>query len=284
MKLIAYANRILTSCFLMFLLLPISAISAANELEDKWSSLLKQKLFDKERVVLKAADKEFIGLYLEQTTGKPQGGLIILHGRGVHPNWNQVIKPLRENLPKHGWSTLSIQLPVLETDRPLLAHASLFDAAVTRIQAAIAFMKSKKILNIGIVGYELGATMGAYALKQMANSDIKAYVGISMISTRKNKTLDASLSLALVKTPVLDIYADQDSQEILAGVVERTPLIYQQYGANSNITDPNKLRYRQVSLDGASHSYNGYEDLLIKRIDSWLKVFAPGKTLTTSAL
>lgn len=280
MRLIPHSGPVLTFCFLVFL---TQSICLADKLENKWTGLLKDKSFDKDRVVLKADKKEFIGLYRQQSSANPQGGLIILHGRGVHPNWKQVIKPLREKLPAHGWATLSIQLPVLGNERPLAAHASLFDPAVPRIKAAIAFLKAKNIHNIGIVGYELGATMGAYALKQMAGSDITAYIGISMISTRSNKTLDASLSLALVKTPVLDIYAAEDSRDILAGVVERTPLIYQQRGSDPKIRGPKGLRYRQLELDGATHSYIGHEDHLIKRIYSWLKVFAPGKTLTSGA-
>lgn len=48
------------------------------------------------------------GLYLPENTGKPQGGVLILHDVDQHAHWPQTVAPLREYLPDYGWNTLSL--------------------------------------------------------------------------------------------------------------------------------------------------------------------------------
>ena len=64
-----------------------------------------------EMVSLVAGESEFHGLYLPETAGRPQGGVLILHDSGQHGHWPETIAPLREGLPASGWATLSIELP-----------------------------------------------------------------------------------------------------------------------------------------------------------------------------
>ena len=61
---------------------------------------------------LEAGGQRFLGIYTASTTGSSLGGAIILPCLGEHPNWPDVIAPLRKSLPNHGWDTLSIALPV----------------------------------------------------------------------------------------------------------------------------------------------------------------------------
>lgn len=48
------------------------------------------------------------GLYLPENTGKPQGGVLILHDIAQHAHWPNTVTPIREYLPEYGWNTLSI--------------------------------------------------------------------------------------------------------------------------------------------------------------------------------
>lgn len=277
-----FISLLLIGLFFIFSFNILAAKSTKNDtLEEKWSKLLKAESLKKELVTLKSGSKSFIALYRKQTSGNPQGGIILLHGRGTHPDWQTIIRPIRKALPKYGWSTLSIQLPVLDNEKKLIDHVKLFDPSVERINAAISYLKSQNIRNIAIIGYELGATIGAYSLTKIKGDGIKAYVGISMLSTRKNRTLDTSLSLALVKTPVFDIYASNDTDDVLAATVERTSLIYQHRRLQPQGRDPKSVRYRQWQVDGAGPKYLSYENHLVKRIRSWLRVFAPGKIIKT---
>jgi hypothetical protein len=65
----------------------------------------------REVVQLVAADTPFNGLFLQETAGKPQGGILILHDNQQHGHWPAVTGPLREYLPDYGWATLAIELP-----------------------------------------------------------------------------------------------------------------------------------------------------------------------------
>ena len=52
----------------------------------------------------------FYGLFLNEESGIPQGGILILHDREQHGHWPNLIAPLREYLPRYGWATLTIEL------------------------------------------------------------------------------------------------------------------------------------------------------------------------------
>lgn len=62
----------------------------------------------------------FTGFLLNETTGKPQGALLILHDAQQHQHWPTTTAPVREQLPNHGWMTLSIEL-----ERPPKHYAQL---------------------------------------------------------------------------------------------------------------------------------------------------------------
>jgi hypothetical protein len=53
-------------------------------------------------------ESDISGLYLPENTGKPQGGILILHDIDQHAHWPDTVAPLREYLPDYGWNTLSM--------------------------------------------------------------------------------------------------------------------------------------------------------------------------------
>lgn len=67
-------------------------------------------LYQREGEVIKFSDDEssISGLYLPENTGKPQGGILILHDIAQHAHWPHTVAPLREYLPDYGWNTLSL--------------------------------------------------------------------------------------------------------------------------------------------------------------------------------
>lgn len=73
--------------------------------------LLMKEVDPRELVTLSAGEEEFIGLFLEYNTAQPLGAVLILHDEGLHPDNNQLISPLRKNLPDYGWNTLAIAIP-----------------------------------------------------------------------------------------------------------------------------------------------------------------------------
>jgi len=82
---------------------------------------------EEEVLTFEQQDGNFSGLYLPENTGKPQGGVLILHDVDQHAHWPQTVAPLREYLPDYGWNTLSLfmnqgikkPLPPIERAKPM---------------------------------------------------------------------------------------------------------------------------------------------------------------------
>ena len=54
-----------------------------------------------------------------------------------------MIGTLRQRLPDHGYTTLSIQMPILAVDAKPEAYVAHFPEAVERLQLAVAYLQSK---------------------------------------------------------------------------------------------------------------------------------------------
>lgn len=94
-----------------------------------------------EAITLKADKTEFLAIFAEHNTEKAMGGVIVLHGIGVHPAWPEVIQPLRTQLPDHGWASLSLQMPILPNEAKSEEYAPLFNEVIPRIQAGVDHLK-----------------------------------------------------------------------------------------------------------------------------------------------
>ena len=92
--------------------LVLPAHASDLEREQRLMDQIIDAILDGDPVMLDAAGHEFLSIYTE--ADEPKGAVLILHGRGFHPDWADTINPLRVGLIEHGWNTLSIQLPVLE--------------------------------------------------------------------------------------------------------------------------------------------------------------------------
>ncbi|VAX09252.1 hypothetical protein MNBD_GAMMA25-2040 [hydrothermal vent metagenome] len=262
------------SIFLIYALMAgLGTTSAASDIakEKRWAEQIKDSLLDGELVWLnaKGQSEKFLGIYTQETAEVAQGGVIILHGMGAHPNWPDIIFPLRTELPEYGWTTLSIQMPVLDNDANFIDYAPLFDEVGGRIDAAIKLLKSKGIDNITLIGHSLGATMGAYYLSSNTDTEIRAYVGIGMGWSRQDKRMSTPVSLAKISIPVLDLYGEQDLPAILDSV-ERRANAAQQAG---------NQHYYQLRTTGADHFFRDREETLVKRVRGWLNRYAAGKEL-----
>ena len=58
-------------------------------------------ILEGEPLMLNAAGHEFPGIYTRARTEPERGAAIILHGRDMHPDGEQVAGPLRKTLPAH---------------------------------------------------------------------------------------------------------------------------------------------------------------------------------------
>ena len=258
--------------FLSALSMPALASDSAKE--HVWAEQIKEQLIVGQALELKADKQSFFAIHTPAEGKLKRGGVILLHGLGAHPDWPDVISPLRKSLPESGWATLSIQLPVRPNSATFEDYPPLFPAAIARISAAIQHLQQQGLLNITLVGHSLGAAMGAHFLAEKAPGSefIRAFVGIGMNQAPGSvaRTPDA---LTKITIPVLDLYGAQDLDGVLASSKERRRAAKQ----------ANNINYRQTAVAGADHFFQGLDASLVKRVSGWLTKVAPSMEMENKA-
>ena len=258
--------KITLFCLTSIFSLPTLASDLAKE--KRWADQIVDAIMVGDAEWLTVGKQKVLALYTEQETDKAKGGVIVLHGIGVHPNWDQIIRPVRSELPANGWSTLSVQMPILPNDAKQEEYAPLFGEIAPRINAAVKFLKDKGIKNIVIVAHSLGATMAAYYLREKPDSSVKALVAIgSTGSSFKDKEKNYLKSLTTIKVPVIDIFGAIDLPEVMETAKEKVEIA--QKAGNKN--------YSQLKVEGADHFFNGKQDVLVKHINDWINKYGSGK-------
>ncbi len=267
-------NHLILLINTIFLLVFSSTLLASDLAKEKrWADQIVDSIMTGDAIWLEDGKNKFLGLFTESATPKTEGAIIVVHGIGVHPNWPDVILPIRAEFPDHGWATLSIQMPILANDKTSKDYIPLLKEVNSRFDAAVQFLKAKNIQNIVIAAHSMGATMANQYLTTKPDPAIRAYIAISMSSDPKTKELDNVKKLRLIKNiPVLDIYGNQDLDPVLRFAKNRLKA-----GQKSN------PKYKQVMIKGADHFYLSKNEQLIKIIRLWLLKNAPGKEITNPA-
>jgi len=247
-------------------------LSSGSDLdkEKRWSEQLVDALVVGDAVTLDAGGTQFLGIYTEAKAGGAERAVIIAHGIGAHPDWPDVVYPLRTELPDHGWATLSIQMPILANDAAVDDYAPLFDEAVPRFDAAVKFLQDKGAKTIVLIGHSLGASMGAYYLST-GDKAIDGLVAVGLSVIKANEKMNSALALEKIKLPVLDLYGSRDLDTVLNSVDERAKAARK--AANDD--------YRQRRIEGANHFFSDSASVLVNTVYGWLKShFGPDQPAT----
>ena len=229
--------------------------------EKRWSDQIVDALLVGEAVQLEANGTAFLGIYTEASEGTRDRAVILLHGIGVHPDWPEIINPLRSDLPEYGWSSLSIQMPILGNDAALAEYAPLFDEIGPRVEAAVAFLRERGNRSIVLIGHSLGASMGAAYLASNPQHGLAGLVAIGMSVIELDERMNSALALEKIDVPVLDIYGSRDLDGVLNSAKTRATAARKAGNAD----------YRQTEVEGADHFFVGLEDDLKRRVYGWLK-------------
>jgi pimeloyl-ACP methyl ester carboxylesterase len=245
--------------FLLLCLILVSPLYATNvEREQRWVNQSLDLIFDGEPVFLDADGHRFLSIFTESET-ESNKGMIVLHGTGFHPDWDQVVRPVRVEMTTQGWNTLSIQLPILEKSAAYEDYVQLYPEVPARMQAATKYLEQLNVHTIVVVAHSQGATMASYYLANHKHN-IEALVAIGMSAQHTEASVNSAESLKLIDIPVLDIYGSRDFPTVLRTANKR------QQSASHN------QGYKQVVIDSAYHFFDNttHENLLLVAIAQWL--------------
>jgi pimeloyl-ACP methyl ester carboxylesterase len=181
--------------------------------EDRWAAQVAPMTVVGDVVYLSTPSRpRVLALWTEALSAK--GGVVLIHGQGVHPDWG-LIGALRSRLADAGLSTLSVQMPLLAADAPREGYAALEPEANARIAAAIAFVRSHHVQRVAIVAHSMGASMANAYLATPGAARIDAFVPIGMWG-------DFAI---MPREPVLDVIAADDFPQVRESAPLRHPTL-----------------------------------------------------------
>ncbi len=230
--------------------------------EKRWADQIVPGLVVGEAVWIEQKEgHKFLGIYTEAE--KPRGAAIIAHGRGWSPDF-ELYGVLRQRIAEQGYTTLSIQLPILGGGAKIGDYIPTYADAGERFHLATEFLKAKGFKNIAIVSHSLGATMANQYLIVVDKTDVKAWVFIGIINGLEE--------MFRIKIPVLDVFGSKDWEITQVGAYERKKQIMKIPGSD------------QIVVKDALHFFEGREDDLTKVVITFLdQVFHAGKPEVASS-
>ena len=245
--------------WITILMLGVSAYASDLEKEQRWREEVEDSIMDGEAVDIRVDGYDVFAIYTEAEDGSDKG-MIVVHGTGIHPNWQHVVQPIRIEMSAHGWNTLSIQMPILHNEAEYEEYVPLYPEVPPRLRAAEAFLKDRGMKTLLIVAHSQGATMSSYYLSRHP-SDIKGLIAIGMGATQKDSHVNSAESLKNIAIPVLDLFGDDD----LPGVLETTD--------RRKNSAAHNVYYSQQVIEGANHFFDGMDHDLITAVADWARQF-----------
>jgi dienelactone hydrolase len=222
------------------------------EREARWKSEVAAGLVVGDAIELKVATRDVFAIYAEGKKGFP--AIVLIHGVGVHPD-HGIIGVLRSRLNDLGYTTLSVQMPVLakETTDPQ-QYFAVFPHATNRIIAAADFLKSKGFVEPHqriLLSHSMGSWMSNVFFETTPTAYFGSWVCLS-ITGRIGSTGDHRL-------PVLDVQGENDLEPVRRGSWLRGMKLLAHPGS------------KRVQIPSANHFFEGQESFLTTEIDSFIK-------------
>lgn len=237
---------------------PGVATASDLEREQRLASELEANLFDGEVVYLNDGDRDFAAALI--ASDEPRGSVVLLHGRGFHPDWQDVVGPVRVALAEAGWNTLSAQMPVLEKGMKYYDYVPLFPESYTRIEAAVGYMRDNFAGPVVLLAHSCGAHMAMNWINEVGESRIDAYIGAGMGATDYGQDMIHPFPIAKMTIPLLDILGTEEYPRVLVQAEER----------NAILKDSGDPQSAQIFVDGADHYFKDRNEELGTALIDWL--------------
>jgi len=217
--------------------------------EKRWADEITPGLVVGDAVYLtQKSGHKFLAIY--SSAPQPRAAVITVHGSGLHPDW-ALIGALRSGLADQGYTTLSVQMPVLAATAKGEEYLPLFPDAAERLRAAVAFLKAKGHRKIAIASHSLGARMSNLFLAGTPDHGVGAWVSIGVSS---GEFADAGK----LRLPGLDIYGERDFPQVLQHASARAAVLKTLKGS------------AQIEIAGADHFFAGHEAELVRQVKQFL--------------
>jgi len=215
-------------------------------------------ILDGEPEWLEANGRKFLSIYFEAEN--PALAVVILHGRGFHPDWADTVNPLRVGLAERGYSTLSLQMPVLGKDAKYYDYVPIFDYAHARIEAGIGFLRENGYQKVVLLAHSCGVHMAMDWIRTVNDTGIDAFVGLGMGATDYQQPMQQLFPLDSMQVPVLDLYGANE----YPAVIRLAP------GRKKMIAEAGHEKSRQQVLPDADHYFTDQGDPLVSAVADWL--------------
>lgn len=239
---------------IMLMLFTLPAWAAADYArEKKWADEITPSIVVGDPTELGPVQgHRFLAIYTEAP--QPKAAVIVVHGLGVHPDWN-LIGGLRSGLAERGYTTLSVQMPVLAVEAKSKAYAGTLDEAAERLQAAAEFLQSKGYKKIALVSHSLGSRMSLQYMTRYPAAPVQAWVAIGM---------GGKQGYGGVRIPVLDLYGDNDLPAVMKSARMRASTL-------------KAKESRQIMAAGSNHFFNNRDAELVKIVQEYLDNTLPAQ-------
>ena len=239
----------------------LSEILSASDVarEKRLSDQIFDAIFDGDPLFLKADGHDFLSIYMEAAEPSKRA-VLLMHGRGYHPDWENVTRPLRIGLTEHGWNTLSIQMPVLSKASKFYDYVPVFPEARPRIDAALAYLKAQGNDQVVMLAHSCGVHMAMDWIGANGSEAIDGFVGIGMGATDYQQPMLKPFPFARLQVPVLDVYGALDYPAVLHGADGRSKAVQKQGQPAS----------RQIMLQDGDHYMREQNAVLVKSVSGWL--------------
>ena len=172
--------------------------------------------------------------------------VIVVHGMGIHPDWGMV-GTLRTELADRGFTTLSVQMPILAADAQGEAYPPTFPEAAERLAEAVGLLKAKGYKQIAIVSHSMGSRMSLVYMAGKPDPAVKSWASLGI----------SAGDYRILKLPVLDLYGENDLPPVLANAGKR----------EQSLTAKDS---KQVMIFRADHFFTGREAEMVAAVADFL--------------
>lgn len=184
--------------------------------EQRWEAQIVPALVVGDAVRLQVEDgTAFLALHAPASPAR--GAVVLAHGPGLHPD-HGITGELRVHLHDRGYTTLSLQMPVLpaEVDDGS-AYRALYPEAVRRIEAGVRFLRERGATRVFLVTHAMGSGMAHEYLRRHRDAPVAGWAALSFYGV-----FDA---VAGAGYPVLDLYGASDYRGIRGPASDRARIL-----------------------------------------------------------